>query len=897
MTLPWISHLFHEKETHFKSGPGGRRKKIEQRGMENSDSDDGTLTAVGKMYKRIFHFSVITRYFLYVAPLAILIAVPLVLGATVTKKATIGGVRLLWFFSWVEILWVSLWVSKLVSQCLPFLFQFLCGVISSGTRKYALVITALEIPLSLVGWSLTTLTTFVPVMTLNPDQRRLGETSLQPWESVVKDLLFAAWVSTLILLAEKLIIQLISISYHRKQFDDRIKQSKRDVYLLSLLYDASRALFPSYCAEFQEEDYLIHDTFDLGSSHGQATKHARSGSATPMRFIQNVGRIGDKVTAAFGHVAQEVTGKQVFNPTSAHSVVVEALERKTSSEALARRIWMSFVMEGKEALYPEDITDVLGLDRKLEAEESFWSLDVDGNGDISLDEMYLRVAEFSRERYSIANSMHDVDQAINVLDNLLLTVVLLAVVFVFVAFVNRSLTTMLATAGTALLSLSFVFATSAQEVLGSIIFIFVKHPFDVGDRVDIGGIQLVVERISLLYTLFRRVQDQKKTQVANIVLNTTWIDNVSRSKAMKERITLDICFDTTFEDVELLKKEMQAFVADKENSRDFLPDTEIEVTDVGNMSKLELTVEIRHKSNWAIESVRAARRSKFMCALVLALRKVPIYGPGGGGPGAGDPANPTYSVAISDEQAASNKKEFSDNQDKKRLAPRNANGDANETVSSPVLGKSLSPADHFKSTEVDAAIINDMNPRKAARARAQSRPKGRNSEDSSRESDIEEVRGLLRRESTRGRRKASQQCVLPPSSSQYQSMPGIPTIIESPPVPIQRRTQYFAPPPPPAQQSTNYDEDTQYAPQAAQPPIQPYATATRPSTGGSGRTMVPGNAFGYQQYPVHMPPPPEADREVSQETNTSNAPARRPVPGMPELKGALIGGPPTQTPK
>jgi len=144
---------------------------------------------------------------------------------------------------------------------------------------------------------------------------------------------------TIIFLAEKLLIQLISISYHRKQFDYKIKQSKRNIYLVSLLYDASRALFPAYCSEFVELDYLITTLWYIGGSR-DGKKHNRSGSITPMRFIQNVGRIGDKVTAAFGNVAHEITGKQVFNPTSAHSIVVEALERKGSSEALARRLWM-----------------------------------------------------------------------------------------------------------------------------------------------------------------------------------------------------------------------------------------------------------------------------------------------------------------------------------------------------------------------------------------------------------------------------------------------------------------------------------------------------------------------------------------------------------------------------
>lgn len=136
---------------------------------------------------------------------------------------------------------------------------------------------------------------------------------------------------------------------------------------------------------------------------------------------------------------------------------------------------------------------------------------------------------------------------------------------------------------------------TTQEVLGSCIFLFVKHPFDVLDRVDIGEDQLIVEHISLLYTVFKKINTQKLTQVPNIVLNTQWIQNVSRSKAMKEQLLMYINFDTTLEDIQLLRNEMQAFVLDKENSRDFQPDIDVEVTGISEMNKLELRVEIKHK--------------------------------------------------------------------------------------------------------------------------------------------------------------------------------------------------------------------------------------------------------------------------------------------------------------
>ena len=85
-----------------------------------------------------------------------------------------------------------------------------------------------------------------------------------------------------------------------------------------------------------------------------------------------------------------------------------------------------------------------------------------------------------------------------------------------VAFFQSSFITTLATAGTSLLSLSFVFAVTTQEFLGSCIFLFVKHPYDVGDRVDITGPekeQLLVEKISLLYTVFVRIDKMQVVQV------------------------------------------------------------------------------------------------------------------------------------------------------------------------------------------------------------------------------------------------------------------------------------------------------------------------------------------------------------------------------------------------
>ncbi|PLB39440.1 serine/threonine protein kinase [Aspergillus candidus] len=609
---------------------GGRRRITGATGAALEDPADGTVTRMGRIYQAVLNFSLVTRYLLYILPLAILLAIPIIVGATVAPHAAIGGVSLPWFFFWFEIVWVSLWISKLAARGLPYVFQFLSGIVSSGTRKYALILRNLETPLATVLWAAVSLVTFFPIMALNPEKKSQGDKGVKGWEKSIKNILFALFVCSLIFLAEKAVVQLISISYHRKQFDRKIQESKRKIQLVGMLYDASRTMFPMYCREFRDDDAAISDSL-LGSPANKGPGHLRSSSSAPLRLIRevghNVGRFGNKVTAAFGDVAHEITGKEVFNPTAAHSIVTQALERRRSSEALARRIWMSFVIEGREALFPDDISEVLGAGKETDADECFHMLDQDTNGDISLDEMVMAVAEIGRQRKSLNHSMHDVDQAIHVLDNLLMSVAFIVGVLVFVSFVTSGFGTVIAAGATSLLSLSFVFSTTAQEVLGSCIFLFVKHPFDIGDRVEIDSKPYVVDRISLLFSVFRCVTDHRLTQVPNAVLNTLWIDNFTRSNAMHETLTVPVHFDTTFSNIQMLRDEMERFVRDKDNCRDFQPELTVDVTGVGDMDKLELSVSICHKSNWANDAVRASRRSKFMCALIATVRKIHIRGP------------------------------------------------------------------------------------------------------------------------------------------------------------------------------------------------------------------------------------------------------------------------------
>ncbi|KAM0724012.1 hypothetical protein Q7P37_001003 [Cladosporium fusiforme] len=622
------------------------------------EEDEDALTKVGNFLWKIHSANILTRYALYILPVGALLAVPLVLTDTIYKDATADGVRLLGIFVWIEILWVSLWLCKLFAKTVPFIFQAVCGLVSTGIRKYSLVLAALEVPISLFFWSIVAFGTANVICAFQKVCAPEGG-----WVDTLKTVFKAGIIVAAIFLGEKTLIQIISINYHRKQYDEKIRESKKLIRLLDLLYDASRTLFPEYCREFELEDAEIQ-----GNTLAEV-REAMAKAGVGVKIFNDMGRARDKVTAAFGVMASDIAGKEVFSTTSAHSVVVEALETERGSKALARRLWLSFVGDSRDVLLKTDLLEVLGEARSTEADIIFAALDRDGNGDVSMEEMNMLVVGIGEERKNRATSMQDISHAIGVLDKILGFIVLIAIALIYATFFSEAFAARATQLWTTFTGLAFAIGGTVTEFLACIIFLFVKHPYDVGDRVDIKDVQLVVERISLMYSVFRRIDSDKTVQIPHNIANTLWIENVSRSKPMKEQYNFSVCAATSNADILALRAELENFVLAPENKRDFQGDVDVELISLGDLKQLDLRVEIRHKSNFSNEHLRQIRRNKFMCKLLATMRSIPIDPPGGNDAAVGSSDNPTYSVTVSDSEAASFRTARKEDLDGKRLFP------------------------------------------------------------------------------------------------------------------------------------------------------------------------------------------------------------------------------------
>lgn len=694
------------------SSPINERRLRPARQLSDHLGEEEGLTQLGIRWQRL-RKNVLLRYIIYIVPVAILLAIPIILCATVYKDKKIiskiknssqtpiyssnitsiepasgegattynitastvytqtsttddkDGIHLLGLFVWIEVVWVLLWVAKLLAQAVPIVFQTVGGAIHTGIRKYWLVLKAVEIPLSLFFWAILSIASWSLIYVFDKEFHTNHAGSIK-WLHTLHNVLKATVGVSALYLVEKMLIQMVSVNYHGKQFYDNIKELKTLSRAVETLYDVSRQRFYDNHPLFIEDDLDIHDTKGYRKDrHGRL----RSKDQSTAEFMTNLSSTADKLTSVVGYLVSDIAGKQVLMPTASGPIVEAALERPVSAEALARRIWNSFTNFGETQLDQAAIVAMLGPGREEQAIYIHSKVDADENGDLTMEEMIELVKKVASDRQTIWEGANNVKDAIKVLDRVLSVFVLIFVFLIYAAFFSDYLANHYTQIWSAFTGCSFLFASTAGELFAACITVFIKHPYDVGDRINVNDTEMDVVKISLLYSVFREVSTKQVLQIPNSVINGVWIKNLTRSKELREQITLNVNVGTSFDDLELLRLEMQQFL--DANKRDFCPDIELQLFSIADLSKLELRIEFQHKAKFASDHVRAQHRSQFICALLAAVRKVPIDGPGGSGPGSGSMASPNYTVAITDEIAQAARQKFNDEKDSKRMVPKN----------------------------------------------------------------------------------------------------------------------------------------------------------------------------------------------------------------------------------
>lgn len=94
------------------------------------------------------------------------------------------------------------------------------------------------------------------------------------------------------------------------------------------------------------------------------------------------------------------------------------------------------------------------------------------------------------ERKSLAHSLNDTKTAIEELNKLASAIVIILAIIIWLFIMGFLTTKILLLISSQLLLVAFMFGNTAKTVFEAIIFVFVMHPFDVGDRCVVDGVQV-----------------------------------------------------------------------------------------------------------------------------------------------------------------------------------------------------------------------------------------------------------------------------------------------------------------------------------------------------------------------------------------------------------------------
>jgi small-conductance mechanosensitive channel len=94
-----------------------------------------------------------------------------------------------------------------------------------------------------------------------------------------------------------------------------------------------------------------------------------------------------------------------------------------------------------------------------------------------------------RERKALALTLNDTKTAVNKLHQMANVVVALIVLALWLLILGITTTRFFVVISSQLLVAVFIFGNTLKTIFEAIIFLFVMHPFDVGDRCEVDGMQ------------------------------------------------------------------------------------------------------------------------------------------------------------------------------------------------------------------------------------------------------------------------------------------------------------------------------------------------------------------------------------------------------------------------
>ncbi|KAL2323972.1 hypothetical protein Fmac_023030 [Flemingia macrophylla] len=538
---------------------------------------------------------------------------------------------------------VSDWVIRIAVFCIErnFLLRKRVLYFVYGVRKA--VQNCLWLGLVLVAWHLLF------------DKRVQRETHSDFLEYVTK-VLVCFLVGTLVWLVKTLVVKVLASSFHVSTYFDRIQESLFNQFVIETL--SGPPLLEIQKAE-EEEERLADEVQKLQNAgvtippdlrataftniksdrfrSGPLQKSPRVISAKfsrPLskRFddanvitIDNLHKLNPNNVSAWNmkrlinmvrHGALSTLDEQILDNADDDENATQ-IRSENEAKAAAKKIFQNVARRGCRFIYPEDLLRFMREDEAAKTMNLFEGA-VDA-GRISKSALKNWVVNAFRERRALALTLNDTKTAVNKLHRMLNFIVAIVILVIWLLILEFATTKFLLFVSSQIVVVAFVFGNTCKTIFEAIIFLFVMHPYDVGDRCEIDGVQMVVEEMNILTTVFLK-WDNLKVIIPNSVLATKPIYNYYRSPDMGDIIEFHVHISTPYEKITAMKHRIQTFMDNKKEH--WYPSTLIVVRDFEYLNMIKMAIWPTQKMNFQDMGERYVRRSVVLEEMIKIFREL-----------------------------------------------------------------------------------------------------------------------------------------------------------------------------------------------------------------------------------------------------------------------------------
>ncbi|KAJ9062333.1 hypothetical protein DSO57_1011907 [Entomophthora muscae] len=405
--------------------------------------------------------------------------------------------------------------------------------------------------------------------------------------------------------AEKFLIQLISVRFHRTAYKQRIEEAKVATHILDNLNTAVSKSGLSYSKIVKIEQARAAKTRGFTDRGGTNSDSEYGDYETQLSFMQP-----SNSNTFRSSKANSQRGINMSLNSDPLKLTEEDPSSLLAARKLSRKIFFA-LKKDKRQLGPEDF--IPWFKTREEADQAFNFFDKDGNGDVSRREMRDAILRAYKERKDLVKALRDMSQVIGKLDKFLCIMALLLAISICGIFFGKNTREILIAINAFFFGCKFMITESITQFLQSIVFLFAMHPYDVGDRVYIEKFTYFVKKVGLLGTEFRCTNGQI-TYIPHHILITKIIYNARRSEKQVDTIDFLISYDTPKEKIVMLKEHIDNYVKEVE-SREFTLNPPLVIDSLEDSNKMKMFILLEHKFNWQDNTKRNIRKTRFLMKL------------------------------------------------------------------------------------------------------------------------------------------------------------------------------------------------------------------------------------------------------------------------------------------